>query len=504
VPANYKKRYVPRSPYHTCISLFLCIFADNVCSRLGSPTGLYDADGALLVEIPVQCSKGAPTEGVDAIVFGQACNLRVTDGETLTIIHWVHTSNRSDNCRYFLKKRKHQIERRELDMSALQQQIVDKMNELEDQYEDLDVDVVGNELTHLIAMRGKHKVELKDLQADLHVLFETRSICESVVLMLNELADVSFFKHTVRFSELKLVEPTVAILVKPTVEVLEEVVEAHSTILSDWQAEELDGQYLGALVEGHGSENNQLDNPMGLTVSGDCLFVADRDNHRVSVYDLEGRFVRTIGLGQGAGDGQLNSPFDVVVAGVHLFVVDKLNDRICVFYKDNGLYLRSIGCDRGELEGKLSYPQGVAVSSDDLHLYVADFGNHRVTVFDVDGEFVRYIGEYDRQLLFPKGVAVAGDLLFVIDDTCWVFVFHTDGSFVRKFGKEGTNTVPFDGPSCGVTVVGDRVFVVDLFNDCVSVHQLDGTYLRQFGDNISSNASSCSSGIQSSSLCGPT
>jgi DNA-binding beta-propeller fold protein YncE len=58
--------------------------------------------------------------------------------------------------------------------------------------------------------------------------------------------------------------------------------------------------------------------------------VADQGNHRVKVHDLDGTFVRAFGT-RGSGDGQLLSPSGVALAGGKLYVADRVNHRISVF-----------------------------------------------------------------------------------------------------------------------------------------------------------------------------
>jgi hypothetical protein len=420
-------------------------------------------------------------ESVETKVFGQECTLRVdADGETLTATRWVHTTNRDEKCRTFVADRANQIERRKLDRAALHQDITDKLDGLEDEYQDIDDKSVGKELADLIALRGKHKAELKVLEGfdEVTVPFERRSQGESVVLGLEKLVQVSFFTHSVMYRKGPLEPEAVQLL---------DVVESHTTLLSAWQAEQIDGTYVSTIGSGPGSGNGQLNKPLGVAVSGDCVFVGDRDNHRVNVYGRDGSFVRSIGSGPGAGDGELNRPTGVAVAGDHLFVSDCMNDRVCVFSKGNGTFVRAIGYGEGSDEGQLDGVQDLEVSGD--HVFVVEHRNHRVSVFGVDGGFVRVIGSEgsgDGELQGPIGVAVADDLVFVTDDNHRVSVFRTNGSFVRVFGSQGSGNGEFEFPR-GAAVVGDRVFIVDAGNRRVSVHQLDGTFVRAFGSEGAGN-----------------
>jgi len=185
----------------------------------------------------------------------------------------------------------------------------------------------------------------------------------------------------------------------------------------------------------------------------------------------------------------------------------------------------------GILEGQFTEPSGVAVT-DDNEIIVADTNNHRIQVFDKEGNFKFQFGEVgkrDGQLLYPNRVAViaaTGDIVVTErSPTHQVQIFTKYGHFVRKFGADvlqhprGVTTdflgriivveckvmrvVIFDMLgnvlnkfSCsrylefpnGV-IVNDRmeIFISDNRAHCVKVFDYQGNYLRQIGGEGVSN-----------------
>jgi len=185
----------------------------------------------------------------------------------------------------------------------------------------------------------------------------------------------------------------------------------------------------------------------------------------------------------------------------------------------------------GILEGQFTEPSGVAVTEDN-EIIVADTNNHRIQVFDKDGNFKFQFGEVgkrDGQLLYPNRVAVvasSGDIIVTErSPTHQVQIFTKFGHFIRKFGADvlqhprGVTTdcwgriivveckvmrvVIFDMMgnvlnkfSCsrylefpnGV-VVNDQmeIFISDNRAHCVKVFDYQGNYLRQIGGEGVSN-----------------
>jgi hypothetical protein len=100
------------------------------------------------------------------------------------------------------------------------------------------------------------------------------------------------------------------------------------------------------------------------------------------------------------------------------------------------------------------------MSGDRRHVAVADFGNHRASVFSVDGEFIRHVGV--RVLRGPQGVAASAfDELVVAD---------TGNRCLRVFGSDGdVLSGAVEGRFTGVAVHGSSVVAVECGTKTVSV-----------------------------------
>jgi hypothetical protein len=92
----------------------------------------------------------------------------------------------------------------------------------------------------------------------------------------------------------------------------------------------------------------------------------------------------------GTGDGQVNSPYFLADDGKgHVYVTDYGNHRVQKF-KGNGTLLRkwgTLGTDNGQFPG----PAGILCDGAG-RVYVADQANHRIQVFDEVGRFLAIWG----------------------------------------------------------------------------------------------------------------
>ena len=166
-------------------------------------------------------------------------------------------------------------------------------------------------------------------------------------------------------------------------------------------------------VGGEGSKIGQFDYPRGITLSQDNkLFVCDRDNHRIQVFDTNLKFIFCFGK---AGSG-MRFPNDLTFdpAG-SVYVADSNNHRVQVF-SQNGTYLRTFGVG-GSGPGELSRPRGIHVEHG--HVYVAEGGNNRISIFHRSGEFITSFGRRgsgEGELRNPYGISTDQDgFLYVCD-----------------------------------------------------------------------------------------
>jgi len=139
---------------------------------------------------------------------------------------------------------------------------------------------------------------------------------------------------------------------------------------------------------GKGSGPGQFNDPTGIAIAGNELFVADSRNGRIQVFDFEGGFKRQFGA-PGEGPGELGRPMNLRIAGGELYVADYWNDRIQVFGLD-GTPRRSIGSTGSGL-GQFNAPGAIAIAANG-DLYVADFYNQRIQQLQADGTFIRQWG----------------------------------------------------------------------------------------------------------------
>ena len=115
------------------------------------------------------------------------------------------------------------------------------------------------------------------------------------------------------------------------------------------------------------------------------VFAGSKDGF-VQVFKEDGTAVRRIGS-KGNGDGQFQNPWGLLLVGDRLYVSD--NNLHCVQYfsATTGQYIGQFG-SHGNAIGQFSNPRGMSTDGKG-NILVADYNNNRAQVFKEDGTFVQ-------------------------------------------------------------------------------------------------------------------
>ena len=230
-----------------------------------------------------------------------------------------------------------------------------------------------------------------------------------------------------------------------------------------------------------GSGDGQFIFPGGVTTNSTHILVTDTDNNRIQIFDLDGNFVSKFGS-RGSGDGEFKRPSGITTNSTHILVADTSNDRIQIFDLE-GNYESQFGTigtiDTLRAEGIFDGPLGITTNS--THILVVDSSNHRVQVFDTDGNFESEFGRsapdiFDRY----HGIAMNSTHILVTETNSRVDVFDTSGNYLNTFGSNGTANGQLVRPT-GIIMNNDLIYVADLGNDRIQIFDSNGEFVGKFG-----------------------
>ena len=166
---------------------------------------------------------------------------------------------------------------------------------------------------------------------------------------------------------------------------------------------------------GKGFGDGELINPIGITAHQDQVYIADRDNGRISIFQNDGKFYSII------GQQQLSKSFDIAVnINSEILAADWGHHCIFVFSID-GHCINKI--TPNVENGRLELRDRCSVTTDsNRFIVVADTSmhNHRIYVFDKLGNCMCCFGSRGKknvQFKFPHGIAIGSNDHIYISDT---------------------------------------------------------------------------------------
>ena len=232
----------------------------------------------------------------------------------------------------------------------------------------------------------------------------------------------------------------------------------------------------------YGSGNGEFNELTGIHVTPDGkVYVSEWHNARVQVFDAQGKFIRSMGQA-GSGEGQLSGPHGVTVDDEgNVYVVEHNNHRVSVF-KPDGTYLRQWG-SAGSADGQFQGAIAICRTPDNKIAVLERDGNRRIQVFEPNGALLRkFTTEWS-----PYGIEAdaAGNFYVIAREWAGFSVFSPDGTRTAVHGQNGNGSGNGQSNPHGLAVGSNKVFVCDWDNHRMAVFSTDGTWIKNFGSHQS-------------------
>ena len=181
----------------------------------------------------------------------------------------------------------------------------------------------------------------------------------------------------------------------------------------------------------------------------------------------------------GSADGMFQYPRGVAVNHRdEIAVTDQENHRVQIF-NNNGNFMRSFG-RQGSKNGEFNSPAGIAFDKDG-NIFVVDKGNHIIQRFSGEGRYMSQFGgkgSLDSQLSNPWGLSLDSNGNIIVADAGnkLIKIFSPDGKFLMKIGGPGSFSYPVHCVQCD-----EYLIVSDSGDHSIKVFTREGEYKYRFG-----------------------
>lgn len=135
---------------------------------------------------------------------------------------------------------------------------------------------------------------------------------------------------------------------------------------------------------------------------------------------------------------------------------------------------------------ELHQPTGICTNINQTRIYVSETKEHRIVVFDKDGNFIKYVGkrgETKENFNFPTSLVVdSKDNLLILDVMNFKLkIYDSDLKYYKSFGAAGDATGYFSRPKALAVDSYNHIFIVDALFHTVQVFDEEGNFLYSFG-----------------------
>lgn len=256
---------------------------------------------------------------------------------------------------------------------------------------------------------------------------------------------------------------------------------------------------------GTGSGNTQFNAPYSTTVGPDGnIYVADKNNNRIVKYDPNGNFLTKFGE-SGTGNLQFSAPRRVSFDSQgSMYICDAGNHRV-IKTTPNFEFINKWGSSSRAGDGYFDVIKSVAVNKLTGTIYTLESSdvtsaNHRIQKFDSNGRWIRKWGSYgtaNGQMYNARHLAI-DELGYIYvankeqlngyDNTNHrVIVFDWEGNFINKWGKadgtRGTGNGEFSGASGVAVDPYGNIYVSEYEGSRVQKFTSGGDFIDKWGDN---------------------
>ena len=213
----------------------------------------------------------------------------------------------------------------------------------------------------------------------------------------------------------------------------------------------------------YGDSPEQMIQPAGIAIDdADNIYVSSE--HKLQKFTSSGELIKCVGQ-KGSGKEDFDDPRGVTLYNNHVYVCDRRNDRIQVLNLDLNFVHSIVSSGKGRCE----FNEPFDIQFDNAgNMYIAEYCNKRVQVMDINGCFLREFGQ--ERLKGPSAIRIINRFVYVSDfNGHCIVVYETSGESVTSFGKLGNMEGEFGTPYCITSCANGHIYVCDWANKRVQI-----------------------------------
>lgn len=204
------------------------------------------------------------------------------------------------------------------------------------------------------------------------------------------------------------------------------------------------------------------------------IYLLEIASSTIKKYSPDGYLLATIGS-QGDGPGQMKDPNGLATdKSGNIYIADTVNHRAQKL-SSAGNAMKGWGADL-----KLFAPSRIRIA-DDNSVYILDTGHHRVVHASPSGELITAFGsqgDKDGELHEPTDMVIIGDNLYIADTfNSRISIFDLNGKFIKSWPVTHWEARSWNKFRLAWNQKSEQLYITNFVTGNIFVHTKDGKYL---------------------------
>ena len=230
-------------------------------------------------------------------------------------------------------------------------------------------------------------------------------------------------------------------------------------------------------VGGSGKTEGQFNLPWGVETDKktDNIYVVDRCNSRVQVFDKAGKYLSQFKT------GELEEPICIAISK-DIVLISKERHRSLLVYDLNGYFIKEI-CKSGDGKKRLSEPFGIAIDEVTGDIYVCDCTDCCVKIFAKD---YSYKTEFGNGITFLRDIKLTKNNIYLVSNKSpFLYIFNLDLTQVNSAIVSDSISQHLNTPNSFVIDEAGNFIFPSYSNDNITIFDKQGRLIHKITDSIS-------------------
>ena len=230
-------------------------------------------------------------------------------------------------------------------------------------------------------------------------------------------------------------------------------------------------------VGGSGKTEGQFNLPWGVETDKktDNIYVVDRCNSRVQVFDKAGKYLSQFKT------GELEEPICIAISK-DILLISKERHRSLLVYDLNGYFIKEI-CKSGDGKKGLSEPFGIAIDEVTGDIYVCDCTDCCVKIFAKD---YSYKTEFGNGISLLRDIKLTKNNIYLLSSKSpFLYIFNLDLTQVNSAIVSDSISQHLNTPNSFVIDEAGNFIFPSYSNDNITIFDKQGRLIHKITDSIS-------------------